>query len=93
MVSAGGDALLPAHASSQVEQWVEIEEAELRRCLPDLTCSAAHETAAEPLHRLASAVAGRACLVGDSLTLADVAVYATLLPVFSRLPVTLFCMP
>lgn len=67
---------------------MEFEEAELRGCLPDLSCSAAHQPAAEPLHRLASAVAGRACLVGDTLTLADVAVFATLLPVFSRLPVS-----
>ena len=78
-----------------MEQWLEFEEAELRGCLPTLSGSSAPGPAAEPLRRLAAAVAGRACLVGGSLTLADVAVYVTLLPVLSKLPVcwSLPCMP
>ena len=70
-----------------MEQWLEFEEAELRSSLPDALGPSASGAAAEPLHRLAAAVEGRHCLVGTALTLADVVVYATLLPVFSKLPV------
>ena len=91
--AAGGAALLPADASSQIEQWLEFEEAELRRSLPDVSATAAPGPAAEPLLRLASAVAGPHCLVGAALTLADVAIYATLLPVLSKLPVSCLLTP
>lgn len=55
----------------------------LRHCLPYSLLSAN----AELIQRLAAAVEGRRFLVGEHLSLADVAIYATLLPSVTNYPV------
>jgi hypothetical protein len=65
--------LQPEVTISSVEQWLELEE-QLRHCLPPSLGSEAL------LHKLADALDGKQYLVGDGLSLADVAVYSTLLP-------------
>ena len=75
--------MLPEDAISDVEGWLEHEEI-LRHSLPHalLACHASH------MRRLSTAVEGHDYLVGSSLTLADIAMYGTLLPTLSKQPVS-----
>ncbi len=79
---SGGAAVLPENAISDVEGWLEYEEI-LRHSLPHalLASKAPH------MRRLATALEGQEFLVGESLSLADIALFGTLLPTLSRQPV------
>lgn len=74
--------MLPEDAVSDVEGWLEFEEI-LRHSLPHalLAANASH------MRRLASALEGHAFLVENTLSLADIALYGTLLPTLSKQPV------
>ena len=65
-----------------MEEWLEFEEA-LGRALP----YALLDSSSGLIHRLASAVQGRDFLLGKQMCLADVAVFAALLPWLQELPV------
>ena len=78
--------MLPEDAISDVEGWLEDEEI-LRHSLPHALL-AGH---ASHMRRLSTAVESHDYLVGSSLTLADIAMYGTLLPILSRQPVS--CLP
>ena len=73
---AGGEALLPADAAWEVESWLEWEERQLRSAVErgeGLQLSTA-------LRKLEAAVSTQSNLVGQAVSLADVAVFTTLLP-------------
>ena len=74
--------MLPEDAISDVEGWLEHEEI-LRHSLPHALL-AGH---ANHMRRLSTAVEGHDYLVGSSLTLADIAMYSSLLPTLSKQPV------
>eukprot|EP00884_Botryococcus_braunii_P016798 jgi/Botrbrau1/3801/Bobra.0183s0033.1 len=73
----GGTALLPAgeRARHLVEEWVEWEEGVLRTALASSGPSSQLSSA---LTKLDKAVQGKKFLVGEALSLADVAIFATL---------------
>jgi len=73
---AGGSAAAPPAAATKVAAWLEWEERVLRPAA--LQGQPAPLTAA--LTHLAGALAGSDYLAGTTLTVADAAVYATLLP-------------
>ena len=82
----GGPAVLPENAISDVEGWLEYEEI-LRHSLPHALLAAK----ANDMRRLATAVEGHDFLVGQSLSLADIAMFGTLLPTMSNQPVSFLC--
>lgn len=67
---------MPATDAWEVESWLEWEERTLQRAIHGRD-SAALEAA---LAKISSAVVGRTHLVGDTLTLADIAIFGGLLP-------------
>lgn len=69
---------------SQVEQWLELEE-KLRHALPYSLLSAK----AGMLRKLAEALDQKEYLVGDQLSLADIAIYSTLLSALTKYPVSI----
>jgi glutathione S-transferase len=75
MAATGGPALFPEGHFAEVESWLEWEESVLRPAI-----FGAGPSLDSALQKLTRAVSSRQHLVGDSVTLADVAVYATLLP-------------
>ncbi|CAL8471724.1 g11266 [Coccomyxa elongata] len=77
----GGATLVPEEAALQIEEWLEIEE-RVRQFLPYSLLSAN----ADLIRKLASAVDGKEYVVGQQLSLADVALYATLLPALTKYP-------
>ncbi|KAK9918584.1 hypothetical protein WJX75_005162 [Coccomyxa subellipsoidea] len=77
----GGATLVPEEAACQIEEWLEIEEV-LRQSLPYSLLS----SNAELIRKLARAVESKDYLVGQHLSLADVALYSTLLPALIKYP-------
>ena len=73
---------MPEEAACQIEEWLEIEEV-LRQSLPYSLLS----SNAELIRKLARAVESKDYLVGQHLSLADVALYSTLLPALIKYPV------
>ena len=73
---AGSTALLPADAAWEVESWLEWEERQLRRAV----CGGEGPQLNAALKKLESAVSSQAYLVGQAVSLADLAVFTTLLP-------------
>ncbi len=73
---------MPEEAASEVEEWLEVEEV-LRHSLPYSLLSAN----AGLIRRVASTVDGKDYLVGQKLSLADIALYSTLLPALIKYPV------
>ena len=73
---------MPENAVSDVEGWLEYEEI-LRHSLPHALLAAK----APHMRRLATALEGHDFLLGDSLSLADIALFGTLLPALSTQPV------
>lgn len=84
---SGGDGLLPATDAWEVESWVEWEERTLRRAIHGKDRAAL----VAALAKLSSAVTGRTHLVGDTLTLADIAVFGGLLPLMRQVRVVHVC--
>ncbi len=73
---AGNAALLPADAVWEIESWLEWEERQLRSA----ACRGEGPQLHAALRKLESAVSNRAYLVGEAVSLADLAVFTTLLP-------------
>ena len=76
----GGEGLLPSGDKWEVESWIEWEECNLRRAVYGSDRLALEAAIA----KVSSAVVGRTYLVGDVLTLADVAIFCRLLPLFRQ---------
>ena len=76
--------MLPEDAVTDVEGWLEFEEI-LRHSLPHALLA----DKANHIRRLVTSLEGRKFLVGDALSLADIAIYGTLLPTLSKQPVKL----
>lgn len=79
---AGAAAAAPAAVATEVASWLEWEESVLR---PATYIGEAAALAAALAH-LAEALASREFLAGGALTLADIAVFATLLPLATASP-------
>ena len=73
---------MPEEAAGQIEEWLEVEEV-LRHSLPYSLLS----SNAELIRRLAVTLEHKDYLVGQQLSLADVALYSTLLPALIKYPV------
>ncbi|KAK9807550.1 hypothetical protein WJX72_002305 [[Myrmecia] bisecta] len=76
----GGDKLTPASCTALIEEWAEWEESVLRPAAVQGSAAALRSA----LDHLQSALQGRQFLVNQALTLADVIVFATVLPLTNQ---------
>ncbi|CAD7703829.1 unnamed protein product [Ostreobium quekettii] len=73
----GGSALLPADHEFSIREWIEWEERQLRKAIYKHN----RDGLAQLLDVVCMAVQGKSHIVGEQLTLADVVLFCTLLPV------------